>query len=339
MAIAHAQSWSGAAAGVSSLGVAVTGFGATDVCVVSTVLFNNVSTAIGTPTDDVGNTYTPRTAVVWDATFRQIAGAATTVTATGPATVTGRTSAGSADMRIAVSRITGANTTTPYDTGNTNKQTTTTPVSGAITTGQANTLVIAAGSHDGADTTLSEDSGGGWSLAIEVESNAIACINVPYKVFSSIQTGLTHTWTLGASRDWSSTIISLNAAGGGSTVAFAATPAGAATVTAALADTIAFAGSPAGQAAIATALADTIAFTAAAVGAGAATAVVALQIAYQAVINGTATVVATEALANLVFAAVANGTATVVLNLDSPAGDITVVVDEKLAVWIATVHS
>lgn len=133
-------------------------------------------------------------------------------------------------------------------------------------------------------------------------------------------------------------LVRIPSAAGGSTVTFAATPAGTTAVTAADVRTNrVFNASLAGSASVSSALAKTVSFLASPAGQAAITNAVANQRSFVATPAGTATVVLDEVRANRVFAAVAAGQATVIAQLDSPVGPVVVVVDaDQTPVFIVT---
>lgn len=95
--------------------------------------------------------------------------------------------------------------------------TSTTPSDG-ITTVAADALVIGCMTHGGSGSqTITEDTGGGWTLLGEVQNTSNAPHGAQYQIFSSAG-AKTASWTLGASLAWDAMTASFKASTGAANV-------------------------------------------------------------------------------------------------------------------------
>lgn len=101
----------------------------------------------------------------------------------------------------AVFEFSGVNSSPLDIDGGTSSGTSTTP-SDAFTTSDANTVGVGVVTHGNSGTiSITEDSGGGWSLLGEVENYANAPMSCTYQIYSSAG-AKSAGWTLGSSQAW-----------------------------------------------------------------------------------------------------------------------------------------
>lgn len=208
MSLAVPASWTNFGA-VNTVDVTVTGFQVGDLIHVETYWFANADIPPNTPSDDVGNVYTPENRTVWDSTFRCAIITAWAIVATPPATITCSTALTNGIQGL-VARVTGA-AAAPYDISAGATQTSATPSAAAISTAQADEVVFAAQTHDGGTTTLGQPSG--YAILQEIEDATNFPIQSSYKVYNSLQSGLTLGFSNGASRDVAMLVTAYKAAG------------------------------------------------------------------------------------------------------------------------------
>lgn len=120
----------------------------------------------------------------------------------------------SAYVTIAIEEWSGLKTSTSEDVDNSGTGSSTTPSSGAASpTGTC--VYIGAVTHDGATTTITPNTGGGWTQSYEAEDASNMPINAQYIVGTGSKTA---TWTLGASRAWTAIVMTFQEAAAGTTV-------------------------------------------------------------------------------------------------------------------------
>lgn len=101
----------------------------------------------------------------------------------------------------AVFEFSGVNSSPLDIDGGTSSGTSTTPSDGFTTTA-TNTVGIGVVTHGNSGTiSITEDSGGGWSLVGEVENYSNAPMSCEYQIFSS-SGAKSAGWTLGSSQSW-----------------------------------------------------------------------------------------------------------------------------------------
>lgn len=180
--------------------------------------FASPSVAPGTPTDTLGHTYTSaRVAFGADGSDQGRIYYVKTIPTGGADTVTfSQTNSG--DFTMAIAEWSGGDTTDPRaaEAGTDGTGTGTT-----INVGSTGTRADAAGmilswfSHTGANTTLTEDTGDGFSLLQENEGGTS---NMPLHVqylLTTNTTAITVNGTVGASRTWFGQQVTFKAATGG----------------------------------------------------------------------------------------------------------------------------
>lgn len=129
----------------------------------------------------------------------------TIVGATPPSTITvTMNTAAWNDIAMALIRCTGSAASGFFDAGIGNSQTSATPVTGTLTTTNANDIIICALTHDGATTTLVAPSGFSQAVSGAGNSTNTDATTEPYasgwEVVAATQ-NQTYQWTLGASRN------------------------------------------------------------------------------------------------------------------------------------------
>jgi hypothetical protein len=170
-------------------------------------LFRN---SIGSPgvtsvTDNLGNTYVQRPSAFVQSAVDTHCGMdiweCKNITTGGTCTVTVTPNA-SSFTSFGITENSGSDTASPDDGVSTNTGTSTTPSTGNQTRSNAG-IDFGGVTHTGATTTITEDTGAGWTLVFEAENATNQPINVEYKIAASGT--LNPDWTLGASRDWIAT--------------------------------------------------------------------------------------------------------------------------------------
>lgn len=177
--------------------------------------FNNLGAAITTPTDTLAHTYVAvDTQVSVDSNTQlrmyyveNCSGGANTVTFDIEGVNTG-------DITVNIFEFSGVATTSALLDGQNAGPSTGTAVStGNVTPSEDNCLLIAAMSHNGADTSITEE----WTLLQENEGGSA---NMPLATQYKVQTTATTEdgdWTLGASRTWGTQLGVFKSAGGAAT--------------------------------------------------------------------------------------------------------------------------
>lgn len=116
--------------------------------------------------------------------------------------------------------LSGVDTTTPLDVDGGNSTGTGTTVSDGITTSAADTIVLACMSHGNSGTiSITEDTGGGWTSAGEVENYSNAPYAWEYQIFSSAG-AKTASFTIGNSIGWTIQTLSLKQTAGSTPVEY-----------------------------------------------------------------------------------------------------------------------
>lgn len=157
--------------------------------------------AISTVADGIGNslaafpsaqrTSTADTHAACDIWYKvNIAGGASTITVTPNA---------SSFTSFTITEASGLATSSAEDTRSSAEGSSAAPACGAFTTASAG-ITFGVVTHTGADTAITENTGGGYSLAFEAESTTNQPINGEYKVTAAGSQN--PSWTLGASRAW-----------------------------------------------------------------------------------------------------------------------------------------
>lgn len=183
----------------------------------------NPAASITTPTDTLSHVYAGAIAeqnTAGDTKGRQrtfykenCSGGADTVTFDIVGTTTG-------DITVVIAEFSGMATSSSLDktaTGTALAATTHTS-NATASTAQADEVLWGVFTHDGANTTITEDTGGGWAIVQENEGGtANVPIAVEYRIVASIST-YSAKWTTGAARDSWMQIITFKAAAGGQSV-------------------------------------------------------------------------------------------------------------------------
>lgn len=192
MAVEVAATFTGSSSASPTAAVAVSGFKAGDLCVVVVYYYDDFNAKqILAPTDG-SNTYTVRGQTPWvNPSYFMNVGIADTVVVTPPSTVTANLDFATADtaLRVVVLRVTGG--TTVYYSSIFQQQTVTSPVVGPILT-QAPALVVTGLCHVAAVVALTPEAT--WTAGPEDEAFSYSSA---YRVFTSPQAALSHTWTTG----------------------------------------------------------------------------------------------------------------------------------------------
>jgi hypothetical protein len=201
------NSWGASGATAQTVAITVSP-AAGNYLVVFSMIFDGTLATAGLPTDNVGSTYVRRgTDTVWSSTFRSIISIATLeAIPSGITTVTIHGNAGTNEPSGAIFELSGA-PSGGFDTASTNEQTSSTPGAGAITTAQAEEVLLVALTHDGVTTTLTPPSG--FTAGPEVESATNNPFSSGYQVVHAVQTGVNPTWQNAASLDCSLAIIAI----------------------------------------------------------------------------------------------------------------------------------
>jgi hypothetical protein len=220
MAIALVQSVDKVVTGVASTTLAFTSnVTAANLLVVSHAHWQGGTANINTPTDTLLHTYTGVTAQQafgGGGVNNKLRSFYVENCSGGANTVTFAMSTSTGDITCSVSEWSGAETSTALDKTNTATfSATTTGTAGA--TGvltQADEMIYAAVAHDGADTTITEDSADGFTIIQEAEGGTSDMnLATQYKIVSAT-TDTTPNWTFGASRTGAGHVGTFKATGG-----------------------------------------------------------------------------------------------------------------------------
>lgn len=225
MAIATAASWGKTGAASTSQTVTISGAATGDLLIAIGYSFSNTTESYNSPafTDNgTGSVWTNRADSGYVQRNRVIMGEAV-VGAIAPTTVTvSLTGGGGQDIAIVVLRVTGALAVSPYDASVANSQTSATPSTAALTTTNANDLIVIGLSHDGATTSLTKPTGFTQSADAAGNSTNSSAASEPYasawQVVSATQAAATYQWALGASRNAVMVSGAWQAIGGGGAV-------------------------------------------------------------------------------------------------------------------------
>lgn len=206
MAVSNVDKVKVSTAGALSLdGTLATPPGAGDAVTVNSMIFD--STGYPTATDTKGNAYTARASVT-NSSVR--ARALTAHNVTGGATFTVTLASPENDTKsMVVAAWTGVSAA-PFDVGTTNTGTGTTSSVATGALAQANEVVVAHSGFAGADTTQVALNVPPWVQTGEETTNMDN--NTIHKIVADA-TGETASWTVGASRTWLTTVVTLKAAG------------------------------------------------------------------------------------------------------------------------------
>jgi hypothetical protein len=213
MAIACAQSW-GSNNASNSVAQTISGVQTGELLVCISLCFGTSSFTVNTPTDNgTGSAWNVRADTGY-VTRSRVTIAETIVGATPPTSVTASASASCSAIAVMVFRVTGAGGSgAVYDNAVGNSQVSSTPSTGALTTTNANDLLIVGLTHDNSTTSLTQPTG--FTLGPVNTSATVEPYIGAFEVVSSIQTAATYQFTLGASCDAVMVSAGYKAAAGG----------------------------------------------------------------------------------------------------------------------------
>jgi len=206
MAIAVANSWGNTAA-AATVSVTVSGVQVGELLIAIAFGFGNSTLTWNTPafTDNgTGSVWTNRADSGYITRSRVQVGE-TVVGSAAPTTVTATGDAGTGGCAMSVLRVTGAASSATHDASVGGGQVSAAPAAPALTTTNANDLIVVGLTHDGALTTLTAPTGFSQSADAVGNSTSSVVTIVPYatgwKVVSAAQSAQTYAWALGASRN------------------------------------------------------------------------------------------------------------------------------------------
>lgn len=131
----------------------------------------------------------------------------------GADTVTFNPAGGGRYASYTIAEFSGIDTTAPLDVDGSNSTGGSNSPSDSITTSATDTVVIGTVVHGGSGSqSITEDSGGGWTLLGEIQDTSNAPHGAQYQIFSSAG-AKTASWTLGASLSWCAMTASFKASG------------------------------------------------------------------------------------------------------------------------------
>lgn len=174
---------------------------------------------VGTPSVTGGGTWAFADAHD-DGGNNQVEGWAAPNATGGATTVTINLPGAGAAITGSILEISGAPTSSPVAQTNSAASPSTTSVSsGAITTTQAVTLLLAAMTHDGVSLSITPDTGAGWTEDYDQENNdTLQCFNGVHIPKSATGT-YSHTWTIGSAVNGLGIIFAIKEdSGGGATL-------------------------------------------------------------------------------------------------------------------------
>jgi hypothetical protein len=198
-AIAVGNSW-GSNAATNSVAQTISGVQTGELLVCISLCFGSSSFTVNNPTDNgAGSSWATRVDTGY-VTRSRVTVADTIVGATPPTSVTASASGSCSAIATCVFRVTGAaGSGSVYDNSVGDGQVSATPATGALTTVNANDLLIVGLTHDGATTSLTQPTG--FSAGPINTSASVEPYCSGYEGVSAIQTAATYQFTLGASRN------------------------------------------------------------------------------------------------------------------------------------------